>query len=636
MTTRLTFLTDSPIVLARAASAKPRARKSLQDALAASVRLIARSLAASFVGALAPVGRLIAAGGVCAVTSFGMSGTLLSGGVLSTSLTRFRLEHGERWQIEAAPNADFADLVYGGGMSLGPRPQNDEQAITLARIALARTATLHRIEPTTLHAPRAQFLPLGQIGSTDKWTVRFEQRLAGVVVVGASVRVLIDADGQLLSVQSSAIPRVLAIDPSPKVTSSSAAERAIRAFKDRFGLEPLHAKAPELVVEPDGLAGRAEARLAWQTSSSRVLANDEPLAISVWIDAETGDVLRIVNDIHNGNVGGRFATMATPGLYPDMPGNVPEAFGLGYAEVTSAAGTTHADALGNFRFTGVPRSSLACTTRFRGLFNDVHNIGGRNYTQTATFFTFRWTVLLNVGHSPAVTAQANVYVTVNRMRDWIRSIIPTDATADRVFTSYVNILSTCNAYYFNDGLYFFAAGGECPNTAYSTIVAHEQGHWLNMVYGTDNGLDGMGEGNADVFAMYLYDTPDVGQDLYGPPKPLRTGLNMRQFCGDASSGCYGEVHDDGEVWMGAAWKIRANLNGALGQSVGDLTADTLFLSWMNSFDQPEIKSIMKIQWLLLDDDDANLFNLTPHFFPIENGFVTQGWPVWGESEPLPR
>src|SRR5687768_721082 len=131
MTTRLTFLTDSPIVLARAASAKPRARMSLQDTLAASVRLIARSLAASLVG------RLIAAGVLGAVTSFVMGGISLPGGVLSTSVTRFRREHGERWQVEATPNADFGDLVYGGVMRLGPRPQNEEQAIALARIALA-------------------------------------------------------------------------------------------------------------------------------------------------------------------------------------------------------------------------------------------------------------------------------------------------------------------------------------------------------------------------------------------------------------------------------------------------------------------------------------------------------------------
>jgi len=101
---------------------------------------------------------------------------------------------------------------------------------------------------------------------------------------------------------------------------------------------------------------------------------------------------------------------------------------------------------------------------------------------------------------------------------------------------------------------------------------------------------------------------------------------MRQFCGDTHGGCYGEVHADGEVWMGAAWKVRDNLNTSLGNTQGDLTANTIFLAWMNAYNQSQIRSIIETQWVTLDDDDGILQNGSPHFADIDNGFRTQGFP----------
>ncbi len=163
------------------------------------------------------------------------------------------------------------------------------------------------------------------------------------------------------------------------------------------------------------------------------------------------------------------------------------------------------------------------------------------------------------------------------------------------------------------------------NTAYSTVVAHEDGHWLNVIYGTGNGSDGMGEGNADIWAMYIWENPVVGAQFSGS-SAIRTGLNTRQFCGDSNPGCYGGVHADGEVWMGAAWKVRANLKTALGNGPGAAVANALFLGWMNSYNQTQIRSVIETQWLTLDDNDGNIANGTPHYSQIDAGFRAQGFP----------
>jgi len=106
---------------------------------------------------------------------------------------------------------------------------------------------------------------------------------------------------------------------------------------------------------------------------------------------------------------------------------------------------------------------------------------------------------------------------------------------------------------------------------------------------------------------------------------LRDGRNTRPFCGDCCGRCYGEVHTDGEVWMGAAWKVRSRLVASNG-AAGRLAADTIFLGWMEAYNQGQIKSVIETQWLTLDDVDGNIDNGTPHFNDIDQGFRAQSFP----------
>lgn len=78
--------------------------------------------------------------------------------------------------------------------------------------------------------------------------------------------------------------------------------------------------------------------------------------------------------------------------------------------------------------------------------------------------------------------------------------------------------------------------------------------------------------------------------------------------------------------MGAAWKVRVNLNTSLGNAAGDMAADSLFLGWLNSYNQTQIRSIIETQWLTLDDDDGNINNGTPNYAAIDQGFTAQGFP----------
>ena len=83
---------------------------------------------------------------------------------------------------------------------------------------------------------------------------------------------------------------------------------------------------------------------------------------------------------------------------------------------------------------------------------------------------------------------------------------------------------------------------------------------------------------------------------------------------------------NGEVLMGALWKVRSRLKASLGNAAGIALADTLLNGWMNAYDDSQIRTIIEVHWLTLDDDDANIDNGTPHFADIDGGFTDQGFP----------
>jgi hypothetical protein len=401
------------------------------------------------------------------------------------------------------------------------------------------------------------------------------------------------------------------------------------------GLEPDHARAPRLVIaeEADPAGGR-RGRLCWSLDLAALDGDHEPFGRTWRIDAVSGELVSETSNVHAFDVRGRIVAMATPGVMPDTPQNPEVAMPVRYLEFETSAGAVCTDANGEFVIPGAA-SPLEATLRFRGTFNDVTNAGNLGtYVQNVVLVpdTPNELVMNRTAHVQN-TAAANVFQVVDRMRDWVRSVNPLDEAADFVAKAEVNNLGGCNAFYFVETLMRFDRQGSngCVNTAYSTIVAHEHGHWMNDRYGNHNQLNGMGEGNADIFAMYLWDEPVVGDGGGGPIPPPRSGWNTRQFCGDCCIGCFGETHWDGLPWMGAAWKIRARLDLTHGNALGDFVADGLFLAWMNAFDQPQIDSSIEPQWLVLDDDDGDLANGTPNYCDIQCGFREQGFPGF----PLP-
>jgi hypothetical protein len=547
---------------------------------------------------------------------------------VTSSLAAWNQTTQSHWRVSHDPQTGYAQFIYGGNAPAAFAPSGDSDFEQLGRLALESTFALHGIESGTLVEDRFTYLPLGLIGSSDKATCRFRQEVGGVPVLGGYLNTLFDTEGRLLSVQSTAMPSIAGMETSPSLQSTRARTIALEAFESEVGLAGEVTGGPDLAIYQlvTGLKSR-EARLVWTVDVRWHMDGLVPEAFRYQIDAQDGTLLSRETLIHHFDVGGTISSMVTTGNLPDQGNNPEQSRPLAHAFVNGgAAGTVVTDENGNFNFPGVT-GPINVTLRYRGDFANVINSAGGDYSLVQSVNGTGNNILLNPSSTATVTSQANSFREIGQLRDWVRQVNPTDIAADFQAISNVNIGNTCNAFYDGVSVNFYSAGGGCPNTSYSGVIAHEMGHWLNTRYGTGNGSDGMGEGNADVFAMYLYNTAEMGEDFLGVGTGgLRTGHNNLSFCGDASPGCYGAVHTDGQPWMGATWKVYEELVLAHGAATADSVSDALFLGWMNSYNQTQIKSVIETQWLTLDDNNGNIGDGTPHYTAIDTGFRRQGFP----------
>jgi hypothetical protein len=544
---------------------------------------------------------------------------------LQSELQAWRSQHGANWRMEYDNAVGFARFIYGGSAEPIFTPHEDADFLVVARDAVKQTRPLHGIDEATLVDDSVLFLPLGTIGSTDKMTVQFRQEVHGVAVDHGFVNVLMDRAGRLLSVDITGMPGVGAVSTSPSLSARRASEIASTEFVKDAGMAATSLGAPQLVIASAQVGEFRTPVLTWKVEAQFYSPTLDAAGYTYFIHASNGAVVERRDAVHH-DVSGNLKTLATPGNYPDSGTNLPTPQDMVRATITSPQGNALTDASGNFNIVGAT-APVVVTVRYQGTYATVNNNAGAAYTSSPNLpGSSGNNIVMNSPAAALVTAQANCFVWINKLRDWSVAIIPGNTLPNFLATANANQTSTCNAFYNGSSVNFYQAGGGCVNTAYSNVIVHEMGHWYNDRYSSGNGSDGFGEGNADVYAMYIAEDPVVGHDFCGIGCNVRTGLNTRTFCGDANPGCYGEVHADGEVLMGALWKVRAKLKLSLGNSPGAAAADLLFNSWMTTYNDGQIKTIIETHWLTLDDNDGNINNGTPHYADIDGGFKQQGFP----------
>jgi hypothetical protein len=315
------------------------------------------------------------------------------------------------------------------------------------------------------------------------------------------------------------------------------------------------------------------------------------------VDLETGNVLHEENQIlhaTNGNV----SCIASEGSGADECENeVPMV--MPYATVTRGGNTAYADVNGNFSIAGTGN----ITSKIEGLWFKVNNNSGTDasLSQGDSNPSF---VHNSSNSDGGLRAQANAYVESNIVRDYILAVAPSFPVigTEGEFTVNTGVSGSCNAYYDGSSINFYNASGGCNNTAFSVIVHHEYGHHAVNTAGSGQGQ--YGEGMGDVLGVLITGDNQLARGFYQGDcgSGIRNADNNKQYP------CSGGIHDCGQLISGCVWDAL--------QLLPELVVAELAINAMPLHSGDSIDPTITLDWLVLDDDDGDLDNGTPHSVEI--------------------
>lgn len=513
--------------------------------------------------------------------------------------------------------------VYGRAVSGGATALESAEAFRLAN------AGLFEVDPRQLVAAApgpgaAAVQPIMYDPATGSYRFTahsYRQELDGVPVFGAQLRLLVRNEPGYPLVLASADLRDLGgfrVDPAAAAAPASA--DSLRAALDR-------AAALSIARAEPGVASTMRVIFAGagdQAAAPRLAdATEVTVGFDRWLivtDASNAQVLHEEHLICIVDIAGTVSGLATEGVGADqcereIQGPMP------YLLVLAGVNSDFADADGNFLIPNPGSSPITVSATPAGQWFEVFDFSGplESVSVVVTPPGPAGLVFNSSNTDPEFRAQVNGYVHANRIRDAAIQANPAYPTLnDSGFPVNVNrtdFVCPGNAWYDPGGpsINFCLPGGGAVNTAFASVVYHEYGHHLVQAGGSGQGQ--YGEGMGDVMSVVLLDDPVIGLGFGGNcASGIRTADNSLQYP------CSGEIHFCGQLIAGCVWDTRNGLVVTEPAAYTDILAD-LAINSILMHTGSSITPDIAIDWLTLDDDDADLGNGTPHFVEIANGFA---------------
>jgi len=440
----------------------------------------------------------------------------------------------------------------------------------------------------------------------------YTQQKDGVPVYGAELRLLVRNEANF--------PLVLASSTLRDLDNFT----ADKSFVDQHSVI---AEQSAKTSEPGLTDFTKQESVIWAGTDSRyekpvnavtfIGTSDFPEKFRYVINPVTGEILYKENLIIFEDVPGNVSGYATEGVGAEQcEDEILQA--LRYARVNTSTTVAYTDGVGDFLIDdgGIPSPTVE--SRIWGLWFRVYNYTGADAVLSGTPTHSGIDFIHNSTNTETVRSQVNAYVEANKVRDRVITYNPSYPTLNNnEFPIYVNRTDGyCpgNAWYDpgDVSLNFCSSGGGYPNTAWSSIIHHEYGHHLVNAAGSGQGQ--YGEGMGDCMSVLLLDSPLLGFGFFGDcTSPLRNADNTHQYP------CVSTIHDCGQLLSGCVWDTRNELlatnPGTYMEILSNLTINSILLHTGT-----EITPQITIDFLTLDDDDANLDNGTPHYMEICAGF----------------
>lgn len=445
----------------------------------------------------------------------------------------------------------------------------------------------------------------------------YRQTMNGLPVERSVGRILVNNDIGHAVVLATMVTGLAPDGGLPAVSISDAQAIAVAQSDPRYTHLPEWSGA-QLVAYAGERLDRV-ATPAWKfTGDNHVLAQRE--RYTFFVDATNGQILDARNEVILDNVVGTVQGMGSPGLKPDEAINPPTALNIPELRMTVTGGSNaFSDRNGAFNITNAGTTGVTVTTNASS--GRWVNVNPQQGTEISASFSMTpgvsQTVNINPSTSAFITSQVNALIATDAVHNYYRDRGMTSAI-DIVIPCAVNIASTCNAYYSGSTINFYALGGGCNNTAYSTVIAHEYGHFVVEMLGLAQGS--FGEGFGDTGGMLSYDTAIEGDDF------LTSGGDVRQPVADnIQYPCSSEIHTCGEVLAGAFYSTRTNMTATYGSAAALTKAQQLHVSWSlvttGGSGNDAATPSTAIEVLTVNDDNGNLGDGTPDYSSICPAFA---------------
>jgi hypothetical protein len=344
------------------------------------------------------------------------------------------------------------------------------------------------------------------------------------------------------------------------------------------------------------------------------------------IDAAAGAVLHREHLIFDVDVAGNVSGLTTTGIGAEQC-EPEQSRPLPYLQVLAGLSGGVTDEDGNFVVGGQPAGPVTVNASLDGLWFNVFNWAGAELMMGVTVTPpAPANFLFNSANTDAlVRAQVNGYVGANLIRDYVLQFNPGYPTLNtgnfEVQVNRTDFVCPGNAWY--DGsvpsINFCQAGNGSPNTAWGSVIYHEYGHHLVAAGGSGQGA--YGEGMGDVMSVLLLDSPLLGLGFFGDClTPLRNADNTCQYSATScTTNCGSESHACGRLIAGCVWDTRNELVVSEPIFYRDIISN-LAINSILLHNGSSISPSITIDYLTLDDDDANIMNGTPHYEEIAAGF----------------
>ncbi len=414
----------------------------------------------------------------------------------------------------------------------------------MARQYLRENAGKLRLGDAQLGDLAVRFVRKGLAGTT----VRFEQRVDGIPVLGPDVAVSIDKQNKVMFVSNG-------YEPGASVTSTKAAVSSGRASADvlaRLGVtaKPAFEKT-RLVVVPDGKSSR----LAYEV---RVVPSTAPHGDwQALVDAQTGELFQLQD----------LALHAT---------------GSGYVFNPDPLGAAHAT-YGQTGFTDAADANTAQMTAARSLvsLNDITDIGGGTYklqgpwaeiVDTESPFNGLFTQVgtnFQVDRADNKFEAVNVYYHVDHTMRHVNTTLGVPVTpiqyAGGVRFDPSGLSGDDNAHYTpGTGVIAFGEGG-VDDAEDADVVIHELGHGLHdwLTGGSLSQVNGLSEGCGDYVAQSYSRSLGQWTSAEAPFHWTFSWDGHNEFWAGRTTnhpalypgGLTGAIHTDGQIWATCLMRI---------------------------------------------------------------------------------